>query len=123
MRILTALPLLATALLAAAAAPAVSQDRLSGKLGVLAEGRWSCAVPGIASAEARFLQTDRDFETIRGSRYKVGDAIGTYLRLGDTVIMTSGPFDERTYRVDSEKRLRETEDGADTAIRCIHIPT
>ncbi|MXP09394.1 hypothetical protein [Pseudoblastomonas halimionae] len=118
MRMLIALPLLALL-----AAPAASQERESGKIGVLAQGKWSCAVPGIASAEARFLQTDRDFETIRGSRYKVGDVIGTYLRLGDTITMTSGAFEGRTYRAASEKRLRETEDGADTAVRCIHVPT
>ncbi len=112
----------ALALIALVASPAPSQERAPGELSVLLRGYWSCAGPGIASAEARAMRPSLDFETIRGSRYRVGEDVGIYLRLGDRVTMTTGPFRDRVFRVTGADSIREIEDGADTPVRCLRRP-
>lgn len=121
MRHLIALPL-ALALAGLFATPAPSQERAPGDLSVLLLGYWSCAVPGSAAGEARNLRTELDFETIRASRYRVGEEIGIYLRLGDRVEMTTGPFKGRIFRVTGSDSLREIENGEETPVRCLRRP-
>ncbi len=104
------------------AAPAPSQERAPGDLSVLERGYWSCAVPGSAAGDARNRRPARDFETIRASRYRVGEEIGIYLRLGDMVEMTSGPFKGRIFRVTGTDSLREIEGGEETPMRCLRRP-
>lgn len=109
-----------SAMLLAPVAPA--QERAAGQLSVLLRGYWSCAVPGIASGDAREVRPALDFETIRGSRYRVGEDIGIYLRLGDRVTMTSGPFKGRSFRVTGDDSIREIEEGSLTPVRCLRRP-
>jgi hypothetical protein len=104
------------------AGPAPAQERAPGELSVLLRGYWSCAVPGSATGEAREVRPALDFETIRGSRYRVGEEIGIYLRLGDRVEMTTGPFKGRVFSVTGADSIREIEGGAETPVRCLRRP-
>ena len=104
------------------AAPAPAQERAPGELSVLLRGYWSCAVPGSATGEARDVRPSLDFQTIRGSRYRVGEDIGIYLRLGDRVEMTTGPFRGRVFEVSGADSLREMKQGQRTEVRCLRRP-
>lgn len=121
MRYMIALAL--AALLALFASPATPQERAPGELSVLLRGYWSCAAPGSAAGDARAMRPALDFETIRGSRYRVGESVGIYLRLGDRVEMTTGPFEGRAFRVTGPDSIREIEDGAETPVRCLRRPS
>lgn len=104
------------------AAPAVSQEAMPGRVGTLQLGYWACGTPGLATGPAMIENRARDFETIRGSRYRVGEEIGTYLRLSERVTMTGGVLEGRAFRVESENRVRIVEDGAETDITCLRRP-
>lgn len=114
--------LVTLALVAMLASPAPSQERAPGDLSVLLRGYWSCAVPGSAAGDAREVRPSLDFETIRGSRYRVGEDVGIYLRLGDRVEMTTGPFKGRVFSVTGADSIREIEQGELTPVRCLRRP-
>lgn len=90
-----------------------------GQLRVLVQGPWTCERPGDAAQRPTPLPED-NFRIAPDSSYYVGAASGNYLRLGDRLTMTSGPFAGRSYRVRSEATLRRLDArGAETGVRCV----
>ena len=78
---------LAAALLIAG--PAAAQA--DGRLGMLMVGRYDCETPGNAGDVLRRPDEAASFTVISSSRYIAADgSLGTYLRTGRMVTMTSG---------------------------------
>jgi hypothetical protein len=103
-------PLSGTALLAAP----------GGSMNTLSTGRWTCELPGDAVTPP-VRQPAEDFEIVPDSSYRTPDAgQGTYLRLGSSFTMTSGPFSGRRYHLSSETESQRL-DGNDKpiALRCV----
>ncbi|MDF8333977.1 hypothetical protein [Novosphingobium cyanobacteriorum] len=112
--------LLASLALAAALPTAPAQAVPGGQLRVLIQGPWRCELPGDATAMP-VAQPAENFRVAPDSSYVVkGVGAGNYLRLGDRLTMTSGPFEGRRYAVDSEAMLhRLDETGNPTQLRCV----
>ncbi len=90
-----------------------------GQLRVLVQGPWTCEVPGDAARRPVAVPAE-NFRIAPDSSYYVGAASGNYLRLGDRLTMTSGPFVGNRYRVKSEATLRRLDgDGQETGVRCV----
>lgn len=91
-----------------------------GELGVLPPGPWTCELPGDATVVAT-PQPAESFRTLPDSSYAVaGRGSGTYLRLGQNVTMTTGPFAGNRYRLDGETRMhRLAADGSAAPLRCV----
>lgn len=85
-------PLPKLALLAAlaglAAPPAIAQGRLA----LLDQGEYVCALPGDASGAAWVVQDGREFAITGGSSYRTARGSGTYLLEGKQVTFTRGPM-------------------------------
>ena len=80
--------ILLAALATATTAPASAQGRLA----LLDQGEYICALPGDASGSAWLEQDARDFTIIGGSSYRSGNSAGTYLMEGKQVTFTRGPM-------------------------------
>ena len=79
-------PVLAIAALVAA--PSLAQ----GRLGLLPQGEYVCALPGNASGTAWNEVEGRNFAITGASSYKAGNGSGTYLLEGKRVTFTRGPM-------------------------------
>ena len=79
---------LAAALAAFASTPAATQGRLS----LLDQGEYICALPGDATGAAWIEQAGRDFAITGGSSYRTARGGGTYLMEGKHVTFTRGPM-------------------------------
>lgn len=112
---LEALAVLALAVLAFAALPALAQ----GKIGTVERGTYVCELPGDATGRAGVVQPDESFTIASASRYRSPHGSGTYLRRGDVLEMTSGPRNGERYRIVSDKFLRKLENGEPGRLRCI----
>jgi hypothetical protein len=101
------MPLLALPLILAAATatatPAPSTG--TGHLGTLSRGLYRCETPGDAGGPAGNPREDEDFVVISSSRYRVSSGRGVYLRKGNLVTFTSGPFEGVQYRLETERYL------------------
>ena len=91
-----------------------------GEIGVLQQGQYVCELPGDATGPAGIRQDKQDFSIHNGSRYSNPAGRGTYLLVGDTVTMTSGPKKGQQFRKLSNNFLRELDSAArETDLRCV----
>ena len=118
--------LLTPAALACTLVAGPAQAVPGGQLRVLIQGPWHCEMPGDANAMP-VARPEEDFRAAPDSSYVVsGKGAGNYLRLGDRLTMTSGPFTGRSYAIDSEAMLHRLDDaGQPTSLRCVRsgMPT
>lgn len=105
-------------LAAAITAPAFAVP--GGKLETLETGKWYCELPGDAETIAT-PQPAEDFTAIPDSSYRLDDGrSGTYLRLGDSVTLTSGPRAGERFRLSSDTMMRKLDAaGNETDLRCV----
>jgi hypothetical protein len=104
-------------LLTAVAAPAFAQ----GAIGTVARGAYVCELPGDASGLAGVEQADRGFTIMSASRYSSPQGSGTYLRRGDTMVLTSGPRQGESYAVLGGGFMRLIEAGQPGRLRCVRM--
>ena len=97
------------------AAPAFAQ----GAIGVAERGTYVCELPGDAGGRAGIAQPDQALSIESASRYSSPQGSGTYLRRGDTLLLTSGPRQGESYAVVSGSFLRRIEDGKPGRLRCV----
>jgi hypothetical protein len=102
-------------ILVAIAAPAFAQ----GAIGVAERGAYVCELPGDAGSLAGVVQPSLALTIESASRYSSPQGAGTYLRRGDTVVLTSGPRQGESYAVVSASFLRRIEDGKPGRLRCV----
>ncbi|WP_370034066.1 elongation factor P [Qipengyuania mesophila] len=79
---------LLAALAGLASPPAMAQGRLS----LLAQGEYICALPGDATGAAWIVQEGREFAVTGGSSYRTEQGSGSYLMEGKLVTFTRGPM-------------------------------
>jgi len=103
------------ALTAGLATPAFAQ----GAIGVVERGAYVCELPGDAGGSAGIVQPDRALTIESASRYSSPQGSGTYLRRGDTLVLTSGPRQGETFAVLGSGFLRRVEDGKPGRLRCV----
>ncbi len=106
-------PILAAAALAAA--PSLAQ----GRLGLLPQGEYVCALPGNAGGAAWNEVQGRNFAITGASSYKAGNGSGTYLLEGKRVTFTRGPMKGmKMMRVSSGMLQEVRRDGKLGRLRC-----
>ena len=106
-------PLLAVAALAAA--PSLAQ----GRLGLLPQGEYVCALPGNAGGSAWNEVQGRNFAITGASSYRAGNGSGTYLLEGKRVTFTRGPMKgTKMMRVSSGMLQEIGRDGKLGRMRC-----
>jgi len=106
---------IAILLAAVLAAPALAQ----GAIGTIPRGTFACELPGDAAGQAGVPQPARNITIESASRYSSPQGVGSYLRRGDTLALTSGPRQGETYAVLSDDFLRLIEDGKPGRLRCV----
>ena len=84
--------LLPIAVFASAAALATSPVQGQGRLGLLPQGEYVCALPGSANSSAWQVMEGRNFAITGASSYKAGNGSGTYLMEGKRITFTRGPM-------------------------------
>jgi hypothetical protein len=100
------------------AAPAVAVP--GGPIGTLAQGHYTCELPGDALGLAGLPVPDADFTVVSASSYRAKGRLGSYLLTGDDIVMTSGPHRGQKFHRLSRGFLRRTgPDGEDTKLRCV----
>lgn len=77
-----------TSLAALAASPSLGQGRLD----LLPQGEYVCALPGSADGKAWIEVEGRSFAITGASSYQAGNGSGTYLLEGKRVTFTRGPM-------------------------------
>ena len=97
------------------AAPALAQ----GAIGTVERGTYDCELPGATGSSAGVAQPDQSLTIESASRYSAPQGAGTYLRRGDTLVLTSGPRQGESYAVVSANFLRRIEDGKPGRLRCV----
>lgn len=109
------LPLCAVASALAVAAPSLAQ----GRLGLLAQGEYVCALPGDATGAAWNEQPARNFAITGASSYRARNGGGTYLLEGNRVTFTRGPMKGmRLMRLGSGLLQVVEKDGGLGRMRC-----
>ena len=112
MRSIAPLILAATA---AVSAPAVAQ----GRLGLLEQGEYLCALPGNASGPAWVVVEGHGFAITGASSYRTDRGAGTYLLEGRRVTFTRGPLKGHQMMQVSSGLLQEYDrDGKLGRLRC-----
>lgn len=106
---------IAIILAAFAAAPASAQ----GAIGTVERGAYVCELPGDAGGSAGVVQPAQALTIESASRYSSPQGSGTYLRRGDTLLLTSGPRQGESYAVVGSGFLRRIEDGKPGRLRCV----
>ena len=112
---------LALAALAAALGGSAAAATGPGPIGTLMTGRYECELPGSAADTLRRPEASTSFTIASSSRYVAADgSVGTYLRTGDVVTMTSGPLAGTRLVVLRPAFLRRLEaDGRPGTLRCV----
>jgi hypothetical protein len=92
-----------------------------GRIGMLMIGRYDCETPGNAGSDLRHPDEAASFSIISSSRYIAADgSIGTYLRTGAIVTMTSGPLAGTRLVIVRPAFLRRLEpSGEPGRLRCV----
>ena len=110
-------PFVALALIAAAG---TAHAAPGGALRVLQKGFWACETGGDATSPPRPAPQD-SFRVIADSSYVLADGTGgTYLLLGQDVVMTSGPFHARRYELVGQGMLHPVDvNGTRSDERCV----
>jgi hypothetical protein len=108
----------AVLLLGLAAAPL--QGAPGGELGTLQLGKWFCELPGDALAPAVPIPAE-SFTTAPDSTYISGDGVaGSYLLLGDLLVMTTGGLSGHRFHLESGATVRRIDDqGKNMPLRCV----
>lgn len=107
------LVILATAMLAAS--PLLAQ----GRLGLLPQGAYVCALPGSADGSAWHEIEGRNFAITGASSYRAGNSSGTYLLEGRRVTFTRGPMKGKQMMRVSSGILQEVDrEGKLGRLRC-----
>jgi hypothetical protein len=90
-------------------------------LGTLMIGHYDCELPGNAGGALRRPDPDASFTITSSSRYIAADGrLGTYLRTGRMVTMTSGPLAGTKLVIIRPAFLRRLgADGEASAMRCV----
>ena len=79
----------AAALVAGAIATPLSAQ---GRLGLVEQGEYVCALPGDATGAAWVVQEGKGFSIVEGSSYRTERGNGTYLAEGRQITFTRGPL-------------------------------
>lgn len=91
-----------------------------GLIDTLAPASYQCEMPGDASAAAGYRVADEDFTISNSTSYSTPAGRGTYLLLGDRLMLTSGPKQGQKYSRISDSFLRKLEqDGKESPLRCV----
>jgi len=101
--------------IAASAASALAQ----GAIGTVERGSYVCELPGDAAGRAGVVQSAEGFTIESASRYSAPQGSGTYLRRGNTVLLTSGPRQGESYALISAGFMRRIENGQPGRLRCV----
>jgi hypothetical protein len=108
--------LMPIALLCAGASAALAQ----GPIDTIARGSYTCELPEDVNVGRGRTQPNHSFVIETGSRYSSAKGDGTYLRRGDLVVMTSGPYRGEKYTVVHPGFLRLLgPDKQPTRMRCV----
>ncbi|RKF23205.1 elongation factor P [Altericroceibacterium spongiae] len=93
------------------------------KLGTLPRGKWHCELPGDVAGTFTIKQEEENFIILSASRYQGAEGkIGTYLRRGKQILMTSGPKKGQRYHLRSARIVRKLKnDGTPGPLRCVHL--
>lgn len=103
------------AVAALAAAPSLAQ----GRLGLLEQGEYVCALPGTADGRAWNEVEGHGFSITGASSYTTGKGSGTYLLEGRRVTFTRGPLKGHKMMLVSSGLLQELgRDGKLGRLRC-----
>lgn len=107
-------------LLAAAAAGSLNTPLgAQGRLGLVEQGEYVCALPGDATGAAWVEQEGKAFSIIEGSSYHTALGNGTYLAEGRQITFTRGPLKGMKFMVLGSGLLQEIgRDGKLTRLRC-----
>jgi hypothetical protein len=110
--------LLALTLLFATAMPAAAAS--TGRLATIPVGEYRCELPGDATGPSRFPVPEENFEIRNASSYANATGAGSYLLIGDTLVMTGGPKRGSRYLRLSDNFLRKIDaTGKPGALRCV----
>lgn len=106
-------------LLASLASLAIVPATAQGRLSLLAQGEYVCALPGDASGAAWIEQEGREFAITSGSSYRTARGSGTYLMEGKLVTFTRGPMRGAKFMRLSSGLLQQVDrDGKLGRMRC-----
>jgi len=115
----------ATMLLASAAQAQETATRTErppqhrGQIGVLQQGLYVCELPSPRAPSRGVVQEGTSFRITSASRYISDQGTGTYLRRGNTVVLSSGPRAGERYRIVTDGFVRKLEDGKPGRLRCV----
>jgi hypothetical protein len=91
-----------------------------GEIGTLPTGRYLCEKPGDVTGLIAVRVPEGDFRILASSSYAVDGKRGSYLLLGERMVMTGGPFEGRAFQRTSIGYLREIgADGQPGELRCV----
>lgn len=90
-----------------------------GEIGVLQQGLYVCELPDERAPTRGVVQKGTSFRITSASRYISDQGTGTYLRRGNTMVLSSGPRRGEQYRIISQGFVRKIEDGTPGRLRCI----
>ena len=98
-------------------------DRLlqhRGQIGTMPQGLYVCELPDEHASSRGVVQKGTSFRITSASRYISDQGTGTYLRRGDTMVLSSGPRAGERYQVVGDGFVRKLENGAPGRLRCLH---
>jgi hypothetical protein len=91
-----------------------------GNIGTLPGGTYRCELPGDALGPVGHRVPESDFIVLTASAYRASGGQGSYLLIGDRMVMTSGPFRGRRFHRITPHFLRLIgPDGQDSQMRCV----
>ena len=112
-------PLAIVLLAAAASTMAAAPSHAQGRLGLLPQGEYACALPGTADGPAWNEVEGHGFSITGASSYTTEKGSGTYLYEGRRVTFTRGPLKGHTMMRVSSGLLQEVgKDGKLARMRC-----
>ena len=91
-----------------------------GEIGVMPQGRYVCELPDGSASSRGVEQPGTSFRINSASRYTSDQGTGTYLRRGDTMLLSSGPRAGERYQIVGDGFVRRLENGAPGRLRCLH---
>lgn len=105
--------------LALAAGLSATPVGAQGRIGLLDQGHYVCALPGDAAGSAWIEQEGKAFAITGGSSYRTDRGAGTYLLEGKQVTFTRGPLKGLTLLKLGSGLLQEMgKDGKLSRLRC-----
>lgn len=115
---------LALAIATTVAASSAAHAAPGGQIGRLLLGEFVCELPGDATGPAGIRVHEQGFSVINASTYTTEAGRGTYLLIGDLLVMTSGPKRGQRFHRLSQNFLREIgPDGVERQLRCVRQVT